>query len=154
MKHYLLSLLLFIFATANALSQDLDPVKWDFNAEKVADNVYQISFDASIDDGWYLYSQDIGDDGPIATTFSFEDNKSVKKIDAVEEIGDLKEGYDPYFEMDIKKYAKKVSFKTLVTIADKTMPLTGTVRFMTCEDARCLPPKDVPFKFSFSKLNK
>ena len=40
--------------TLNA--QDIEPVEWEYDVNKISDTEYNISFNASILDGWKLYS--------------------------------------------------------------------------------------------------
>ena len=64
---------LIIFFTALTFfssAQILEPVKWDFSQKQISENKIQLIFKASIDDGWYVYSQDAGD-GPVSTEFTF-----------------------------------------------------------------------------------
>ena len=133
-----------------AQQQKLDPVKWDFSVNQISEKEYELVFDANMDKGWYLYSQDMEDDGPVPTTFNFDENINIQLADSIAEVGELKEGYDELFEMNIKKYADKVSFSTLISVLDTTNKVvTGHVRYMTCEEQRCLPPKELPFEFKF-----
>ena len=46
-------------------AQDIEPVKWDYNVNKINDNEYNISFSASILEGWKLYSQFSPDEGAL-----------------------------------------------------------------------------------------
>ena len=52
---------LIIFFTALTFfssAQIFEPVKWDFSQKQISENKIQLSFKATIDDGWYVYSQD------------------------------------------------------------------------------------------------
>jgi thiol:disulfide interchange protein DsbD len=145
-----------MIASTFAQAQDkLEPVIWDFTYDKVADaeNTYLISLTATIEEGWYVYSQHLEEGGPLPTTISFIDSTSTNIIATdsivVEEVGKLKSGYDELFEMNISKYANQVSFQRIVKTADSPAKLTGAVRFMACEATRCLPPRSVPFTFEF-----
>ena len=51
---------LIIFFTALTFissAQIFEPVKWDFSQKKVSENTIELIFKATIDDGWYVYSQ-------------------------------------------------------------------------------------------------
>ena len=61
-------LLIHVFATA----QILKPVKWKFESKLSAQNEAIISFSATIDPKWHLYSQSVPPDGPVPTSFTFE----------------------------------------------------------------------------------
>ena len=66
---------LIVFFTAITFissAQIFDPVKWDFSQKKLEENTIELIFKATIDDGWYIYSQDAGE-GPVSTEFTFFD---------------------------------------------------------------------------------
>ncbi len=129
----------------------LDPVKWDFDLKDLGDNVHEMIWYADIQDGWYVYSQDNSGEGPVPTSFTFKENEAVRFLEeGVREEGKIKDGIDPNFDMRVKKYANKIIFKRKVKLSDPNAEIEGELRFMTCDDKRCLPPEDVPFKFSAS----
>ena len=76
----ILSSLLLIFLFATSYPQILKPVKWTFETENLGNGDYNLIFKASIDDGWYLYSQFIEEGGPVPTTFYFEEVTKATKI--------------------------------------------------------------------------
>ena len=156
MIKYLLSIICVFFIVVDSndatAQQTKQPVKWEFNATKVVDNVYALTFEANIDEGWYLYSQNIGEGGPIPTTFRFDENPNIELLSRVQESGDPKKGFDQLFEMDIIKYAKKVNFVALIKVKDPTTTLKGFVKSMSCNAMSCLPPKEVSFELDFLRL--
>ena len=77
MNKLILLLSLFVFATGNA--QILKPVKWSTKVVKISDKEYELIAIASIDAKWHLYSQDVPENGPIPTTFSFKSNSNYLK---------------------------------------------------------------------------
>ena len=87
------------------------------------------------------------DDGPVATAFYF-DPGAFEAIGKVKEAGDKKEGFDKVFEMNLTKFYKKAIFTQRVKVTDYSQPIIGYLEFMTCDDSRCLPPKEVDFEFT------
>ncbi|MBK9015348.1 MAG: hypothetical protein IPM82_15530 [Saprospiraceae bacterium] len=135
-----------IFAAFAATAQE-SPVKWSYEAKKVADGQYDLVFTANISDGWYVYSQYLeSDEGPIRTTFTFDENASAKLEGKNVEDGHKYEGYDDLFGMNIIKFNGKPTFTQRVKISAPTR-LTGHLEFMTCDNERCLPPMEVPFRY-------
>ena len=139
---------LFLFPALKTNAQILEPVKWDFSSKKTADNEYELTFSATIDYKWHLYSQDIPM-SPPATTFHFDKNDNIELVGKVtEDTSSVIEEYDPNFEMKLKFYANKAEFKQKVKVlASGTNTLTGSLEFMCCDDTKCLPPSDVDFSF-------
>lgn len=125
-------------------AQILEPVEWSYEAVAQEDGTYQLLFTAKMDKGWYVYSQDIEDGGPIPTTFEFEENDAFKIVGDIEEKGELIEKFDEMFDMNIKKYPNEVTF--VANVKGKAgAEIEGYLTFMTCDDMRCLPPEDVDF---------
>ena len=73
MKKNLLALIFFL--PSLLFSQIFNPVEWSFSQEDLGDSEYNLLFEANIEDGWYVYSQHVGDDGPIPTEFTFFDTE-------------------------------------------------------------------------------
>ena len=136
-------------------SQIFDPVKWHFESKNIGPDTYELIFTAVIDDGWNIYSQFLeSDDGPIATTFEFEAGGYTRIGKVEEDELNRKKLKDPIFEMEVVKYYHKAIFRQKVKISDHSRPIKGYLNFMTCNNERCLPPKDVDFTFSLKLVSK
>jgi len=129
----------------------LEPVKWNFGSKKLGNDEYELIMIATMDEGWSIYSQHTSDDGPVPTAFEFE-SKNFEKIGAVEEKGTKKEGMDPLFGVKVIKFPKgPVTFTQKIKMIDYSTPVSGYLTYMTCDDAKCLPPTDVDFSFDLKK---
>lgn len=128
-------------------TNDKELVKWDFTTEKVAEGSYLFTATAHIEKGWYIYSHYNGEDGPIPTSFTFNESHIITS-DKLHEEGDLIKNFDEMFEMDIMKFKDKVVFTQKYTSSNGDGSLSGYVTYMTCDNEKCLPPKDIDFKVS------
>jgi thiol:disulfide interchange protein DsbD len=100
-----------------------------------------------VQDGWYIYSQFIADGGPEPTTIIFNKDENVEAAQKAKEISTHKmEGHDPFFDMKVIKFKKEVTFNQKIKVKDASKPVRGFLIFMTCDDEKCLPPADVPFR--------
>ncbi|NQU80184.1 MAG: thioredoxin family protein [Bacteroidetes bacterium] len=144
-----ITLILFLFLSANALfSQILNPVSWEFAYNKTGAKQYELVFTAKIENRWHLYAQDIPDGGPIPTSFSINESDNFELVGNVDEISEAEEKYDPSFDMILKLFSDKAVFVQKVKlISDEPVTISGTIEFMSCDDQRCLPPKDEEFIF-------
>jgi thiol:disulfide interchange protein DsbD len=143
-----LLVLFFSICSYLGFSQVYDPVTWTTSVEKVSEFEYKLITSATIEDGWHLYSQHVPEGGPVPTTFSY--NASSEDF---ETIGNTSEGKgktidDPVFNMKIKFFATSATFEQLVKVSNTTTAINGTVEFMVCDDARCLPPNEVDLVFN------
>lgn len=145
MKKIVLILLMFYIQFSNA--QVYDPVKWTTSVVKISDSEYELIAKANIEKGWHLYSQNVPAEGPKATKFSFGGRAEyLKKGNTKEEEGIVVD--DPIYEMKIKYFINKTTFKQRIKVKNKTpFQIKGYVEFMVCNDTRCLPPKEVELLF-------
>ena len=150
MKLKIAALLLVFCSFFTVQSQVLEPVKWTTSVEKNSDTEYTLISTATIDKGWHLYSQNVPDNGPIPTLFSFTSNGKYELIDSVaEETGKTVD--DPVFQMKIKFFEKKADFRQRIKVLNSELSLiNGEVEFMVCDDERCLAPTYVDLEFDLS----
>ena len=109
------------------VAQVKDPVKWVFTAKKISAGKYEVHLTAAIGSGWHLYSQTTPSGGPVATTISFMKNPLLTLSGDAKEIGKLEQHFEELFGVDVKATAKT--------------SLNGSIRYMTCNDKECLPPR-------------
>ncbi|MFI0430229.1 cytochrome c biogenesis protein CcdA [Mariniflexile sp. HMF6888] len=149
MKRLLLTLsVLLLSITSN--SQVLNPVKWATSVVKLSDTEYELISTATIEPGWHLYSQIVPEDGPIATTFTYDDSDGNFKTigNTTEEAGHTVD--DPVFEMKIKYFENTAVFKQKIELLKEVSTVMAFVEFMVCDDARCLPPTEIDLVFNLS----
>lgn len=152
MKKFVFVVTLLSFVLGN--SQILEPVKWSTSVEKISDTEYILVSKATIEKGWHLYSQNVPEDGPIPTTFIYDDSDSGFKI-----IGNTEEeeGHtidDPVFMMKIKYFENLALFKQKVEVQGGTKTINAFVEFMVCDDSKCLPPTEIDLVFNLSENSK
>lgn len=136
---------IFLLSASFTFGQQLNPVKWGQEVLKISENEYDLVFTATVDNGWYVYSQYLeGDDGPIPTSFNFDSNDQIEFIGKVKEFGNKKEGYDEMFEMNLIKFGGKTTFTQRVKTTNPSAKISGYLEYMTCDNERCLPPMEVP----------
>jgi thiol:disulfide interchange protein DsbD len=142
---FLLSIFAF-FGLSFAASAQMNPTKWTYTAEKTkTKGEYKIVMQADLQDKWAIYTQFLeSQDGPVATAIAFD--KSVQLVGkATEESAHKSTGYDDVFAMNLTKYKKQVKFVQTIK-GKKGAKVKGTITYMTCDDASCLPPRDVTFE--------
>jgi len=141
-------LLFFFFFSMIAEGQIFDPVIWKFSLEKISENEAELVFTAEIEDTWHLYSQDIPEGGPIPTSFSFVESSQFELVGSVVEVSKPEEKYDSSFDMTLKLFSVEAVFKQRIKLLTATdVRVQGFVEFMSCDDERCLPPKEDEFNF-------
>jgi len=152
MKKIILLLFLLVFSLSG-FSQIHDPVKWSTSIEKISNSEFDLIISATIEDGWHLYSQNVPENGPIATTFSFESNDNYELVGKTQEEEGHTE-FDPVFQMEIKYFEEKTTFRQRVKIlSENALTLVGELEFMVCDDERCLPPTIEDLEFQINGEN-
>ena len=144
----ILSLLSFLLIFTASYAQIYDPVEWSTSVEKISDTEYDLVVKATIEDKWHLYSQNVPEDGPIPTSFTFEKNDKFELVgETLEEEGITVN--DPVFNMKIKYFEKSTEFKQRIKALSKnTQKIVGELEFMVCDDTNCLPPTFVDIEFT------
>jgi hypothetical protein len=137
-----MKVLLFVFSfcmTFSVFSQS--KITWTYTYNE---QTKTIEMKAQLAEGWHLYSQHIANDvGPVPTSFSFEENKSVKFIGRVSEPEAI-QMYDENFEAMLDFFEDEVIFRQRISVK-KSSVVDGTVTYMMCNKTQCLPPVDEKF---------
>lgn len=102
---------------------------------------------ASIQSGWHLYSQAQPDDAIAEPTLvSFNKNPLLALEGKIKEEGKLEKFHDAKLDISANQYSTKVNFVQVVKLKAKAKTnVSGSVKFQTCNDEKCLPPKTVTF---------
>ncbi len=148
-KAFALFSFLVLFLTEIASAQILTPATWTWKAESIGKGKYKLIFTAKIDKSWHIYSQHVAEGGPIPTKISFDKtNKDIKLLGKTTEHGEkVHDGHDPVFDMPVKYFEGSMVCEQKVKVLKDTK-LKGTLEFMLCNDASCLPPDEKEFEFN------
>ena len=151
-----LAVALAFMALTGAQAQILrDIVSWTRAVEDNSPTEKTIVLTASIKPNWHLYATELPAGGPTPT------HLLVDKISGAELVGKLTsdakpiEKYDPNFEMTLRFFSGKVSFRQKIRITDpKKFAFEGAIRHMACDDERCLTPSNWDFSVQAKDLGK
>ncbi|MBU0695144.1 MAG: disulfide bond formation protein DsbD, partial [Bacteroidetes bacterium] len=134
-----------LFVSYLGFSQILKPVKWSFSSSSISEKEAYVIFTVNIDKGWHVYSQNIGEGGPVPTSFSFEKSKDYNLIGKPSESPKAESAYDKNFGLQISWHEKQAVFKQKIRLNKSEVNVKGTLEFMVCNDKQCLPPEDIDF---------
>lgn len=144
MKRAVLLLLIGLIYFPSFSQNSASIVKWTY-AVKEEDGKKLLLLQAEIKKGWHLYSQFLDGDGPIPTTFTFEENKNYTLVGKVTE-QNVKTAFDPNFDMQINYFEGTTVFtQEIKNNTSSSVVLKGNIEFMVCDDTMCYPPETVPF---------
>lgn len=128
------------------------PVTWSFSSKQVSDTEFDLILTASIDNSWHLYSQFIGEGGPVPTSFKFTPSPDYTLVGKVSESPKPKKIYEKVFEMEVAFFEKKAVFTQKIKLKTAATKIKGILTFMACDNSQCLPPEDVDFSFDLKGI--
>jgi thiol:disulfide interchange protein DsbD len=144
-KVYSFILAALVAIVAHAQMQDPVKVKAEFN--KVSDTEAEIVFSATIEQGWHVYSTDLGSGGPISATFNVESSKGIKPEGKLVAEGKEISTFDKMFEMTVRYFTGSAKFVQKLTLTGGDYDIEGYLEYGACNDQNCLPPTQSPFRF-------
>ena len=147
MKKLLFPFVLLLFAVA-VQAQIQDPVKFNSELKILAADEAEVVFTAAIDKGWHVYSTDLGDGGPISATFNVEKIFGAEVVGKLKPVGKEISTFDKLFEMKVRYFENTAQFVRKLKLTDGAYQIEGYLEYGACNDENCLPPTQVPFKFS------
>ena len=147
MKKLLFPFVLLLFAVA-VQAQIQDPVKFKSELKTVAADEAEVVFTAAIDKGWHVYSTDLGDGGPISATFNVEKIFGAEVVGKLKPVGKEISTFDKLFEMKVRYFENTAQFVQKLKLTGGAYQIEGYLEYGACNDENCLPPTQVPFKFS------
>jgi thiol:disulfide interchange protein DsbD len=134
----------FLISTNFSFAQILKPAKWthDVSAKEVkTGEEITLIFKANIDQSWYLYSSEFPcEDGPIKMTFSFEPDKSYKRVGDILAINPT-DKHDKIFDCDVKIFKDKAEFRQKIKVLSSPLKISGNYEYQVCTEltGQCVP---------------
>ena len=127
-----------VLSSLMCVAQPLEPVQWSTSVESLGNSQYKISFKASVEHPWHIYDMgpyEVG--GPMATTFTAEENSAVKFEGAWEPSKEATREQNEVYGMEIGYYEGDVTFSHVVK-TDAPTTLNITVDYMACNESNCV----------------
>lgn len=138
-----------LFTVSLSFSQIYEPTEWVSELIQVSENEYELEIKAFVDEGWYVYSQEIdGDDGPIPTEFVYFNQEGNYELLGTTQEPETEPKYDAVWDLLIKTMSDTVTFRQKVRVINPNLhAIDAEVTFMVCNDELCLPPETLEFRF-------
>ena len=147
MRRMLFTLLTFCcLGVANA--QMMNPVKVTSSFKVTSDTEGVITFVATIQPGWHMYSTQVVEDDPTPTTLT------VEKISGAQLDGALKptttpiKKFEDMFDADVYYFENTATFTQKVKFLGGKYVVEGYLQYGACNDQNCIPPTSVDFNVS------
>src|SRR5579872_3464777 len=134
-----------LFLASTLSAQKLDPVQWTLTSDVTkapAGSTVPLKLTAKLEPGWHLYSLTTPPGGPIPTTAAVAGNAWVEKTVLYQPKPERK--LDPNFGVDTETFKDEAVFLVTAELkkdAKGIVDLEADVRYQSCDDRRCLPPR-------------
>lgn len=142
MTKKLFTLLLVITISAiGAMAQNA--IRWRTTVKMTSPTEGVLTVKAIIAEGWHLYSTDLPQGGPVPTTFDFKKSHGLTFTSPFKASAKVVSKNDETFGMTLNWWENNVTFTRTfrLTGAAEQAEILGSIRYMACNDATCLPPK-------------
>ena len=142
----LLSTLFMMLMVLAMQAQMLTPIHFTTQLKELKGGEAELIFSATIDQGWHVYSTDLGDGGPVSAAFH------IVKMDGAQTVGKLQargheiKQYDKLFDMDLRYFEKAVTFVQRIRFTKSEYDINCYVEYGACNDEVCLPPSEIALK--------
>lgn len=145
------NIIFFFTFIVSYLTFSQNPVTFETTVKKVSDSNFQLITNATIDEGWRLYSQNLLDGGAIPTEFVYEENNSYILLGPTIESESITK-FDPIFSLDQTYFESFSTFYQDIQIEKNISYLNAKIYFQACDDIVCIfREADLIFNFDGSK---
>ena len=130
-----------------ALAQPMKPVKVTSSFKVISKDEGLITFVATIDNGWHMYSTEEVD-GPTPTTLTVEKISGAKLEGPLSHVTAPIKKYEEMFGTTVYYFEKSATFSQKVKLLGGKYLVEGYLRYGACNDKNCTPPTSVEFSFN------
>ena len=110
----------------------------DSKASTLPDGNVELLFTLNLEPGWYMYSTVPVSGGPMATSFTADENTAFTLSGGLQDVEEAHVKFDEGFGMDVKYFEGTAQFRQVIAPASQeTFTVTGYLEFQTCNGAEC-----------------
>ena len=136
----------FLLLALIAQGQIVNPVHFTTQLKQLKGGEAEIVFSATVDEGWHVYSTEMGDDGPISATFNTVKMEGVETVGKLTPRGHVTKQFDKMFGMELRFFERQAQFVQRVRFTKPHYTIDCYLEYGACNDEMCLPPTEVAFK--------
>ena len=143
----LLFLIVSLLTVSVAFAQMANPVKVQCQLKDVSATEAELVFNATIEQGWHMYSTEVVEFGPTPTTLEVEKISGAKLKGKLASKGAPIKKYEEMFEADVFYFEHSATFVQKLTLEGGKYHVEGFLEYGACNDQSCTPPTKVDFHF-------
>ena len=128
------------------MAQFFNPVHFKSELKELQGGEAELLFTATIEQGWHVYSTNLGDGGPISATFNVAKMEGVETVGKLQHRGKEIKHFDKMFGMELRYFENNVTFVQKVKFTKPEYTIDCYLEYGACNDENCMPPTQVEFK--------
>lgn len=117
------------------------PVSWRGSVEKADENLYDLTFVATMGPEWHIYDMEKYEGGPNSTTLELKLPEGVKAVGMPYIKSKVVKSYDNAFKMEVGVCSSPVVIVQRVE-ASSGGEVISTIEWQACKDGQCLTPEE------------
>lgn len=117
----------------------------------VRDGQAELTFKATVEKGWHIYSVEVVEDGPTPATLNVEKIVGLAPSGTLTATPKAVKRYEEMFAADVYYHEGTVTFTQIFDITGDEYLVEGYLEYGACNDMSCIPPTKVEFSFSGEK---
>ena len=141
----LVSIMVCLMTVLAAQAQMMEPVHFTSALKTGKGDTGEIVFTATIDNGWHVYSTDLGQDGPVSATFNTVKMEGVETVGKLTPRGHVVTKFDDMFGMELRFFEHAATFVQKIRFTKPRYAIDCFLEYGACNDQMCLPPTQVSF---------
>nr|WP_319400087.1 cytochrome c biogenesis protein CcdA [uncultured Carboxylicivirga sp.] len=146
MRKIFLTIVMVLLAASNLLAQFEQHITWEFSTRVLDDNKVEVVCEATVDNGWHVYSSVLPEGTAIPTTIEIEESDAYVVLDGIKEVPDPQKHFDETFNAELQWFEGSAKFSKVVQLKIAgDVKIKGYVEAMICNDETCMPPEMVDF---------
>lgn len=146
MKKTLTTLVLILTMMSPLLAQMEQHISWKFSTNKLDNNKVEIICEATLDEGWHVYSTNLPENTAIPTSITLEESADYIAVGGLIENAKPKKHYDETFGAELSWFEGSAIFKQIIELKKQgDITIKGYMESMICNDETCMPPEMVDF---------
>ncbi len=146
-KFLMLSIILLCICAVAKAQMEM-PVKFTASQKQNSPSEVVVSFKATIDKGWHVYSTGLPADGPTSAELVTEVAEGAEPVGKLTHVGKEISEDDPIFGMKLRFFENNVTFQQKYKVTGKTYHIKGYLNYGACNDEMCMPPSTVEFDYN------
>lgn len=130
------TLLLFLFTFLSSQAQLVNPVKWKTSVEKKSPTEFVLVIDATIEDGWHMFSQHTPDGGSLPTVIQFKNAKGNYDVVGKTNETSPKKVYSEDFKVDELLFENKAKFSQTIKVTNPNVKSAQVhIEYQVCKES-------------------